>query len=260
MPQKRFDFTNRQGLTLGARLDLPTEGPAHAHALFAHCFTCGKDIKAAYHIARALNRKGIGVLRFDFAGLGESQGEFADTNFSSNVQDLVDAAAHMADKGMAPQMLVGHSLGGAAVIQAATAVDSVRAVVAIAAPSDPGHLARHLESVRETLDRKGAADVTIAGKTLTIKTQFLEDIARVNMETALKNLDRALLLLHSPRDEVVHIDHAARLYRTAQHPKSFVSLDTADHLLTDPQDAHYAGDVIAAWVRRYLLPDPQAPA
>jgi len=260
MPQQKFDFTNRRGLTLAARIDRPGNGPAIAHALFAHCFTCGKDIKAAYHIARALNQEGIGVLRFDFTGLGASQGEFADTNFSSNVSDLIDAAGHMAAQGMAPQMLIGHSLGGAAVIQAATGVDSVRAVVSIAAPSEPGHLARHMDGIRETLESEGRADLTIAGKTVTITPQFLDDIAGVNMEAALKNLNRALLILHSPRDTVVHIDHAARLYRTARHPKSFVSLDTADHLLSDPRDSRYAAGIIAAWVRRYLPPDPQATA
>jgi putative redox protein len=253
MPQQqRFDFTNRRGLTLAARIDLPADEPAKTHALFAHCFTCGKDIKAAYHIARALNRKGIGVLRFDFTGLGGSQGAFADTNFSSNVRDLIDAADHMASQGMPPQMMIGHSLGGAAVIQAATAVDSVRAVVTIGAPSEPGHLARHMDSIRETLEREGEAEITIAGQTLTIKSHFLDDIAQAELETALKNLNRALLVLHSPGDAVVHIDNAARLYRNAQHPKSFVSLDTADHLLSEPQDARYTGHLIAAWVQRYL--------
>jgi putative redox protein len=255
MPQRGFQFTNRHGLNLSARWDAPADKPAVAQALFAHCFTCGKDIKAAYHIARALNREGIGVLRFDFTGLGASQGDFADTNFSSNVTDLVDAAHYMEDRGTAPQMLIGHSLGGAAVIQAASALPSVRAVVAIAAPSEPAHLKHHLEGVQEPLQRRGEADITIAGRRLTIKKQFLDDISQADIDRALKELDRALLILHSPRDTVVDIENAARLYRTAQHPKSFISLDSADHLLSDPEEARYAGRLIAAWVSRYLPTD-----
>jgi len=252
MPQQRFQFANRHGFELSARLDKPTDGDVTAYALFAHCFTCGKDIKAAYHIARALNRAGIGVLRFDFTGLGASQGVFADTNFSSNVADLIDAARYMESHQMPPHMLIGHSLGGAAVIQAAAAIASVRAVVAIGAPSEPAHLARHLEQVRLPLQQQGEADITIAGRTLTIKQQFIDDIEQVDMDRALKNMNRALLILHSPHDTEVKIENAAQLYRTARHPKSFVSLDTADHLLTDPQDSRYAGEMIAAWVQRYL--------
>jgi putative redox protein len=251
MPNKRLQFANRQDLTLSARMDDAPEG-ALAHALFAHCFTCGKDIKAAYHIARALNREGIGVFRFDFTGLGESQGDFADTNFSSNVTDLIDAAGYMASHGMPPGILIGHSLGGAAVIKAAVSIASVRAVVVIAAPSEPAHLAHHLEPVREPLHRQGEAEITIAGRPLRFKKQFLIDISRADIDQALQNLNRALLILHSPRDTVVDIDHAARIYRAAHHPKSFVSLDTADHLLSNPDDSRYAGGIIAAWVRRYL--------
>jgi len=258
MPRSGIHFTNQNGLKLSARWDAPADQPAVAHALFAHCFTCGKDIKAAYHIARALNREGIGVLRFDFTGLGASQGDFADTNFSSNVTDLVDAARYMEDQGTAPRMLIGHSLGGAAVIQAAAALPSVRAVVTIAAPSEPAHLKHHLEDVREPLQRRGEADITIAGRRLTIKQQFLDDISQAGTDRALKELDRALLILHSPRDSVVDIDNAARLYRTAQHPKSFVSLDSADHLLSDPEEARYAGRLIAAWVSRYLPAAPRS--
>lgn len=252
MPQERFDFSNRQGFTLSARLDKPSEKPAVSYALFAHCFTCGKDIKAAYHIAQALNREGIGVFRFDFTGLGASQGAFADTNFSSNVADLIDAARYMETHQMSPSLLIGHSLGGAAVIQAAGSIPSVRAVVAIAAPSEPAHLARHLEGIREPLQKQGEADITIAGRTLKIKKQFLDDITQVDIDMALKEMNRALLILHSPHDTVVDIENAARLYRTAQHPKSFVSLDSADHMLSDPEDARYAGGMIAAWAKRYL--------
>lgn len=252
MPRQQFDFSNRHGLSLSARLDEPAEAPPQTYALFAHCFTCGKDIKAAYHIARALNREGIGVLRFDFTGLGASQGVFADTNFSSNVTDLIDAARYMESQQMPPHMLIGHSLGGAAVIQAAASIASTRAVVTIGAPYEPAHLARHLERVRAPLQRQGEADITIAGRTLKIKKQFLEDIVQVDMDQALKKMNCALLILHSPHDTEVNIENAARLYGTARHPKSFVSLDTADHLLSDPKDSRYAGEMIAAWVRRYL--------
>lgn len=256
MPDQRFQFANRHGFELSARLDMPASGTITAYALFAHCFTCGKDIKAAYYIARALNRAGIGVLRFDFTGLGASQGVFADTNFSSNVADLIDAARYMESHAMPPHMLIGHSLGGAAVIQAAAAIASVRAVVAIGAPSEPAHLARHLERVRRPLEQRGEADITIAGRTLTIKKQFLDDIQQIDMDQALRKMNRALLIMHSPQDTEVKIEHAARLYSNARHPKSFVSLDTADHLLSGPQDARYAGEMIAAWVQRYL-PEPQ---
>jgi putative redox protein len=252
MPHQRLEFNNRQGLALAAQLDAPSEGLVAHYALFAHCFTCGKDIKAAYHIARTLNREGIGVFRFDFTGLGASQGEFADTNFSSNVADLIDAARYMETHQMSPSLLIGHSLGGAAVIQAAGSIPSVRAVVAIAAPSEPAHLARHLEGIREPLHRQGEADITIAGRTLKIKKQFLDDITQVDIDKALKELNRALLILHSPHDSIVDIENAARLYRTAQHPKSFVSLDNADHMLSDADDARYAGGIIAAWAKRYL--------
>jgi putative redox protein len=251
MSPTRFEFRNRHGLALAARLDRPTETPS-GYALFAHCFTCGKDIKAAYHIARALNRDGIGVLRFDFTGLGASQGDFADTNFTSNVADLVDAAGYMTDQNMAPHLLIGHSLGGAAVIKAAGDIASVRAVVTIAAPSEPAHLTRHLEPIRDLLQREGQAELTIADRRLTLKKQFLEDITQAEIDASLEALERALLILHSPQDTVVAIDHAARLYSKARHPKSFVSLDTADHLLSDPRDARYVGGIIAAWARRYL--------
>lgn len=251
MASKRFEFHNRDGLALSAQLDRPGDDPV-AYALFAHCFTCGKDIKAAYHIARTLNREGIAVMRFDFTGLGASQGDFADTNFSSNVADLIDAADHMASRGMAPSLLIGHSLGGAAVIKAAGQIVSVRAVAVLAAPSEPAHLTRHLEHIQGPLQRQGEAEITIAGRRLKIKEQFLEDITRSEIDQSLKDLDRALLILHSPQDTVVSVENAARLYDRARHPKSFVSLDTADHLLSDPEDARYAGGIIAAWVQRYL--------
>lgn len=252
MPHQRLQFVNRHGFELSAHLDKPPKEEVVAYALFAHCFTCGKDIKAAYHIARALNREGIGVFRFDFTGLGKSQGNFAETNFTSNVTDLIDAARYMASHGMPPRILIGHSLGGAAVIKASAAISSAGAVVVIAAPSEPAHLARHLESIRAPLLATGEAEIIIAERRLTIKKQFLDDIAQANIEAALKKMNRALLILHSPNDTVVDIDHAARLYRTARHPKSFVSLDSADHLLSDPKDSGYAGGIIAAWVRPYL--------
>lgn len=254
MPIARHRFPNRRGLQLAAVFERPTEGPMQAQALFAHCFTCGKDIKAAYHISRALSQALIGVLRFDFTGLGESEGHFADTTFSSNVQDLIDAAAYMQTQGLPPALLIGHSLGGAAAIQAAAAIPSVAAVVVIAAPSAPSHVARHLADVRGEIMRHGQATVELAGKRVPLSKPFIEDVTQIRQTKAIARLGCALLVMHSPLDEVVSIDHASRIFATAKHPKSFVSLDRADHLLSNPEDAHYAGRVIAAWAARYILP------
>jgi len=257
MPFQPIEFRNAEGQRLAARLELPADEAPEAWALFAHCFTCGKDIKAAYHIAKALAARGIAVLRFDFTGLGESEGDFAATTFSSNVEDLVAAADHMAQHFRGPALLIGHSLGGAAVIQAARRIDAVRAVAVIGAPSDPRHLARTLGPAGERIRERGEAEVQLAGRTVRLQRRFLEDLDTQRMDAALKALDRALLVLHAPRDEVVGVDHAARIFQTARHPKSFVSLDDADHLLSRPADARYAGAVIAAWAERYLGLDPE---
>ena len=246
-------FQNAQGRTLAARLDEPAAGrPPLAYALFAHCFTCSKDLRAARSIARALCEKGLAVLRFDFTGLGESEGDFGGSNFSSNVSDLVAAAAFLEEDYEAPALLVGHSLGGAAVLRAAAQIESVRAVATIAAPFDPGHAAKLFKESLEKIRHRGAATVCIGERPFTIQRQLLEDLSETNMETAIHGLGRALLLFHSPLDNAVGIEHATSIFKAARHPKSFVSLDQADHLLTDAADAAYVGAVTAAWAARYV--------
>jgi len=258
MSFEKVRFTNERGDTLAARLDMPTDGAPDACALFAHCFTCSKDLRAVGAISRALNRQNIAVLRFDFTGLGESEGDFADTNFSSNIDDLVVAAEYLAEKHAAPRILVGHSLGGAAVLQAAHRIPSAEAVATIGAPYDPEHVTRHLEDAVEEIKSSGEARITLAGRTFTIRKQFLEDLAATKMEETIRTLERALLIFHSPVDATVGIDNAARIFKAAKHPKSFVSLDDADHLLTDSSDAEYVGVVLGAWARKYVEMDETA--
>ena len=252
MKLKKLEFENKDGQVLAARLDLPVAGKPAAYALFAHCFTCSKNIKAIAHITRALNRAGIAVMRFDFTGLGESEGEFADTNFSSNVEDLIDAAEFLQAHYRAPDILIGHSFGGAAVLQAAQRIPSSRAVVTIAAPADPRHVTQALGNATQIIQNRGEAEVSLAGRTFKLKKQFLDDLHLVNMKDVLKNLNKALLVLHSPIDETVGIENAAQIFQAARHPKSFISLDQADHLLTDQADSLYAGAVIAAWAGKYI--------
>ncbi len=243
---------NEQGEELAARLDHPTSETPDAYALFAHCFTCSKDLRAVGAVSRALTRQNIGVLRFDFTGLGESEGDFSETNFSSNVEDLVSAAEFLEEHHEAPRILVGHSLGGGAVLQAAHQIPSVEAVATIAAPYDPEHVTRLLDDALEDIKSSGEARITLSGRTFTIRKQFLEDLAATKMEKTIRTLDRALLIFHSPVDQTVGIDNAARIFKAAKHPKSFVSLDDADHLLTDPADAEYVGTVLGAWARKYV--------
>jgi len=252
MKSEQITFPNRSGEQLAARLDLPGDESPIAYALFAHCFTCTKNIKAAVNIAKALNRERIAVLRFDFTGLGQSEGDFADTNFTTNVADLIAAAEFMAEQLQAPQIIIGHSLGGAAALQAAKAIPSLQAVVTIGAPHDPGHVAHHFDTMQEQIEQKGSAEVTLAGRTFTIKQQFLEDLEMQRLDTYIKEMNIALLVMHSPRDTTVAIDNAAKIYQAAKHPKSFISLDDADHLLLKEQDSLYVGMMIAAWGRRYI--------
>jgi len=258
MASRKLEFEGAAGDTLVGRLDLPVDGRPRAYALFAHCFTCSKDLKAATNLGRALNEHRIGVFRFDFTGLGESEGDFADTDFSSNVADLVAAAEFMGEEMEAPQVLVGHSLGGAAVLQAASRIPSSRAVATVAAPSDPGHVKRNFGAKLDEIREKGRAEVTLAGRTFTITEQFLDDLEETRMEATVRDLDRALLIFHSPLDEIVGIDNAARIYQWAKHPKSFVSLDRADHLLLDEADSRYAGAVLGAWAHKYIEAGPGA--
>jgi pimeloyl-ACP methyl ester carboxylesterase len=251
--QEKFPFPNARGEQLAGRLELPVQTP-RAYALFAHCFTCSKDIGAATRITRALAARGFGVLRFDFTGLGNSEGDFANTNFSSNVDDLVRAAGALRSARAAPQLLIGHSLGGAAVLAAAGSIPEVRGVVTIAAPSDPAHVSHLFGDQLKEIEQAGQAQVNLAGRKFTITRQFVEDINAANLRARIRSLSSALLILHSPQDEIVAIDHARHIYEAAHHPKSFVSLDGADHLISRKQDADYAAEIIAAWANRYILP------
>jgi putative redox protein len=252
MQFKKFEFINASGQKLSARLDLPLDGKPVAYALFAHCFTCSKNLKAIAHISRALTRESVAVVRFDFTGLGESEGEFGDTTFSSNVEDLVAASQFMEKNFEAPRILIGHSFGGAAVLQAAANIPSSVAVVTIASPADPGHVKHTLGSTKEKIESRGEAEVNLAGRTFKIKKQFLDDLKFVNMQETLRHLNRALLIFHSPIDDIVGIENAARIFQAARHPKSFISLDQADHLLSDVKDSRYVGTVIAAWALKYI--------
>ncbi len=257
MPSERVEFTGSQGDMLAARLDRP-HGAPRAYALFAHCFTCSKDIFAAARIARALTAYGVAVLRFDFTGLGSSEGEFANTNVSSNVDDLVRAADFLRQREQAPAILIGHSLGGAAVLAAAARVPEAVAVATIGAPADPAHVSRLMAAQKAEIESEGEAEVVLGGRSFRIRKQFLDDLAGHKLDAAIGAMNKALLVLHSPIDETVAIDDAARIFTAAKHPKSFVSLDTADHLLTRPADAEYVAEVLAGWASRYL-PAVEAP-
>jgi putative redox protein len=257
MRTERFDFPNARGQTLAALLHRPAGEPA-AFALFAHCFTCGKDNLAAKRIAEALAERGIAVLRFDFTGLGASGGEFANTHFSSNIADLVAAADHLRRAAHAPALLVGHSLGGAAVLAAAGRIPEARAVATIAAPSDPGHVTGLFKDQVADIRAEGEREVLLAGRPFRIRREFLDDVAEQNLLAQVKDLGKALLVLHSPTDHTVGIDNATRIFLAARHPKSFVSLADADHLLTRRRDALYAAHVIAAWAERYVEAAPAA--
>lgn len=261
MNSKRITFPNARGEQLAARLDLPEDERPLAYALFAHCFTCSKDLTAAVLIARALCSSRIAVLRFDFTGLGESEGEFSATSFSSEVSDLAAAARFLEHEYEAPKLLIGHSLGGAAVLAAAAGIPSTVAVATIAAPFNPAHLRGLLGETTEQIEQAGQATVNISGRTFTIRKSLLDDLESQEPAETLHRLKAALLVLHSPRDLVVGIDNASDIYLAAHHPKSFISLDPADHLLSAPDDSRYAGGIIAAWASRYLaLPDAQPPS
>lgn len=247
----RFKFPSRDGQELAARLDLPVGKPI-SYALFAHCFTCTKDIFAANRIAKGLNDDGIAVLRFDFTGLGASDGEFANTNFTSNVNDLVAAADHMREELMAPEIIIGHSLGGAAVLSAAKHIPESKAVVTIGAPSDPSHVVHNFKNSIKEIEDKGEAEVLLVGRPFRIQKQFLEDVKEQNLNKDIADLKKALLIFHAPLDKTVGIENAGHIFSSAKHPKSFISLDDSDHLLSKHADADYVADVIAAWAARYI--------
>lgn len=248
---EKFEFNGSQNHKLAARLDKP-EGEVKAYALFAHCFTCTKDIFAAGRIAKALNQNGIAVVRFDFTGLGSSDGDFANTNFTSNVEDLVKAADYMRDNFEAPSILVGHSLGGAAVLAAAKDIPEAKAVATVGAPADSKHVTHHFDAKRDEIMEKGEAEVCLVGRPFKIKKQFIEDIENQNMQNAIGNLGKALMVMHAPLDATVGIENASAIFSAAKHPKSYVSLDDADHLLSRREDAEYAGHVISIWADRYI--------
>ncbi|MBT7953693.1 MAG: OsmC family protein [Rhodospirillaceae bacterium] len=247
----KVTFNGALGEELAARLDMPL-GPPRAYALFAHCFTCSKDIFAAARVSAGLAERGIAVMRFDFTGLGHSDGEFANTNFTSNVGDLVAAAKWLADNHQAPSILIGHSLGGAAVLAAAGEVPGVKAVATIGAPFDPAHVSDNFSAAIQEIGEKGEAEVSLGGRPFVIKQQFLDDIAAQDQKDRIGSLKKALLVFHAPGDAVVGIENAAEIYGAAKHPKSFVTLDDADHLLSRKPDAVYVAEIISAWASRYL--------
>jgi len=258
MAPQKITFPGHGGHILAARLDMP-QGPHLGTALFAHCFTCSKDIPAARRIAARLAAMGLAVLRFDFTGLGHSEGEFENTDFTSTVGDLVAAAQYLSGRGMAPGLLIGHSLGGAAVLMAAADIPSAKAVVTLGAPADPGHVIENFDDALPRIKAQGVAEVNLGGRPFRIAQSFIEDVSQARLLPAIHGLKRALLVMHAPRDTVVGIENATQIFMAAQHPKSFVTLDDADHLISRPADAEYAAQVIATWAARYLDLRPPAP-
>jgi alpha/beta superfamily hydrolase len=245
-------FPNSAGLMLSARLDTPADGAYHTMALFAHCFTCSKNVNSVAHVSRFLTQEGFAVFRFDFTGLGDSQGDFGDTNFATNVDDLCCAAKFLAQNYQAPKLLIGHSLGGTAVIQAALRISAAKALVTIGSPADPKHVLTHIDTAVPDIQSKGEAIVDLADRSFRIKKQYIDNLEQTDIKPALKTINKAILILHSPLDDTVGIEHAGVLFQAARHPKSFISLDRADHLLSKKSDAKYVAGVIAVWVRHYL--------
>ncbi len=251
MRSEKIRFKNRDGLELDARIELPETEPT-AYAIFAHCFTCNKNLTAVRNISKTLTAKNIAVLLFDFTGLGASEGDFSDTNFSSNIADLFCAADYLEANYQAPKLLIGHSLGGAAVLSAASEIESVKAVATIGAPSSAAHVAHLVKSGLSQIEEKGQAEVNIGGKPFTIKKQFIDDIEASSLKKHLQNFHHSVLIMHSPEDRIVGIENAAEIYKLANHPKSFISLSGADHLLSDAKDSEYVGEAIASWAKRYI--------
>lgn len=252
MKFQKVSFKNVAGQQLSGRIDFPLIGHPRAYVLFAHCFTCSKNLKSVDHISQAFTQLGMAILRFDFTGLGQSDGDFADTNFSSNLSDIVDAYNFMNENFEAPQIIVGHSLGGAAVLNAATGLEKVKAVATIGAPSSPDHVTHLFDEGRKEIEEKGEARVNIGGRPFKMKKQFLDDLESRRGDNSIKNIGKALLVMHSPQDTIVGIENAQEIYVQAMHPKSFISLDGSDHLMSKEEDAKYAGMMIASWANRYI--------
>ncbi|MEM7181842.1 MAG: alpha/beta fold hydrolase [Spirochaetota bacterium] len=250
MTAKKVEFFNTQGLRLSGRIDMPSTGKPLAYAVFAHCFTCSKNLTSIRMIANECTQEGIAVLSFDFSGLGESEGQL--DNFSSNIQDLISACEFLQNEYQAPEVLIGHSLGGAAVLQAAREIASIKTVVSIGAPAEPAHVKKHFQAKEAEIQEKGVAEVEIVGRRFRIDRKFLEDLDANAMDEKVRSMKKALLVMHAPLDAVVGIDNASKIFIAAKHPKSFVSLDGADHFLSSRKDASYAGSVIASWVKKYL--------
>ena len=257
MQSKNISFPNADGQALAGILDMPDRDP-RAYALFAHCFTCSKNLKAATNIARAMTDAGIAVLRFDFTGLGKSEGAFEDTSFSSNIADLLSAVDWLEKEHRAPEILFGHSLGGTAVLQAASRIPSAVAVATIGSPADPEHVTHMLTGAEDALAEDGVAEVQLGGRPFRIRKEFVDDLAVHDLPATIASLRKALLVMHAPLDDIVEIDNASELFRAAKHPKSFVSLDKADHLLSRSEDSRYAGEILSAWAKRYLPNDVES--
>ncbi|MGM0582381.1 MAG: alpha/beta fold hydrolase [Bacteroidota bacterium] len=252
MKKEKISFEGSMGDQLSAQIHFPADDKAHNFVIFAHCFTCNKNLNAVRNIILGLTKKGFAVLSFDFTGLGQSEGDFADTNFSSNIEDLINAADYLEKNHQAASMLVGHSLGGAAVLMAASKIDSISAVATIGAPSQPDHVLHLIKDGKEEIKKNGEAEVNIGGRPFKIKKQFLDDLQSKDNLKKIEDLRKSLLILHSPQDQTVDISNAAAIYEKAHHPKSFVSLDGADHLLSSKEDSLYAGELIATWANRYI--------
>ncbi|MBB6681251.1 OsmC family protein [Aequorivita sp. 609] len=248
----KVSFTNKDKEQLAGRLELPLDQKPHNFVIFAHCFTCTKNLTAVKNVGRALTNAGFGVLRFDFTGLGESEGDFENTNFSGNVDDLIEAANFLEENYQAPTLIIGHSLGGAAAIFAASKLESIKAVAVINSPSDPSHVMHLLKDSEQEITKNGKARVNLGGVDFTIKKQFLDDLENNTLKDVVSDLRKALLILHSPQDNTVGIKNAEKIYIAAHHPKSFVSLDGVDHLLSKKEDSKYVGEVIAGWASRYV--------
>lgn len=252
MKSQKLKITNRKGLILNAQLELPANQKPNYYAIFAHCFTCSSSLSAVRHVSRSLTQDGFAVVRFDFTGLGRSEGAFADSHFSANVDDLLDVHAYMAEHYEAPSLLVGHSLGGAAVLVAASKLDAVKAVATVGAPATVTHVKHLFSHGIDEVEEKGEAEINIGGRPFKINKDFLEAFDKTDLPSIVKGLRKPLLIMHSPFDKIVGIENAEQLYKTAFHPKSFVTLDNADHLLTQEKDSRYVGEVIGTWAKRYF--------